>query len=109
MIDGFWIVQFEGLQAKGGGVAVLRNGHIFGGDSGFTYTGTYETDEKVLKARVMIRKFLPDVQSIFGIEDEYELSLAGTVEDNVIKGKAVVIGRPGLGTLVRLTKRGNVL
>lgn len=40
MIDGFWTVKFKGVQ--GGGVAVFSKGKILGGDSGYTYTGTYE-------------------------------------------------------------------
>jgi len=35
MVEGFWIVQFEGLKDRGGGVAVFTKGHIFGGDNRF--------------------------------------------------------------------------
>jgi len=49
MVDGFWIVQFEGLQGGGGGVAVLTKGQVFGGDSAYTYTGTYQMDQATLK------------------------------------------------------------
>jgi len=34
MVEGFWIVQFQGPQGNGGGVAVFVNGKVFGGDSG---------------------------------------------------------------------------
>ncbi len=42
MMDGLWIVQFHGPQGVGGGVVVLTRGQVLGGDSGFTYHGTYE-------------------------------------------------------------------
>jgi hypothetical protein len=108
MIDGFWIVQFEAVQGRGGGVAILTKGQIFGGDSGFTYTGKYETDERTLKARVTVRNFLPDVPSIFGITGDYDLNLNADVHGDVINGKAIVVGQSGAGIVVRLTKRGDL-
>jgi T3SS negative regulator,GrlR len=107
MIDGFWIVQVEAVQGSGGGVAVLTRGHIFGGDNGFYYTGKYETDGTSLKARVNIRRFLP-VVNIFGVEGDYDLNLTGTVNGDVIDGKATVVGQPEAGLVVRLTKKGNL-
>lgn len=108
MIDGFWIVQVETVQGSGGGVAVLTKGQILGGDNGFYYTGTYETDDASMKARVSIRRFLPGVVNIFGVESDYELNLTGTVNGDVIDGKATVVGQPGAGLVVRLTKKGNL-
>ena len=52
MVEGFWIVQYEGTKGNGGGVAVFIKNRVFGGDSGSTYTGTYEENGKTLKARV---------------------------------------------------------
>ena len=106
MVDGFWLLQVEGVQGSGGGVVVLTKGHIFGGDTGFYYTGKYETEDTSLRARVTIRKFLPEIESIFGIEGNYDLILTATVEGDVIKGKVVLVGQSGVGILVRLTKRG---
>ena len=33
MVEGFWIVQFAGMEGKGGGVVVVTKGKVFGGDS----------------------------------------------------------------------------
>ncbi len=58
MVEGFWIVQYEGLKDHGGGVTVFIRGSVLGGDSGTTYIGTYQTDEKIIKARINIHNFL---------------------------------------------------
>jgi hypothetical protein len=55
MVEGFWIAQFEGVQGTGGGVVFFIKGRIFGGDSGFVYTGTYQTDEKTITGIVKVR------------------------------------------------------
>jgi hypothetical protein len=63
MVEGFWIVQYEGVQGNGGGVAVFMKGHVFGGDTGFIYMGSYTEDNKELIARVKVKMFLLDVPS----------------------------------------------
>jgi|SRR6266550_4451 len=108
MVDGFWIVQFEGLQGGGGGVAVLTKGQVFGGDSAYTYTGTYQMDQATLKARVAVKNFIPGISNVLGVVGDFELSLTGTVEGAIIKGKAALVGQPGAGIVVRLTKRGEL-
>jgi hypothetical protein len=57
-------VQYEGVRGNGGGVVVFLRGHVFGGDTGFVYTGTYHTDEKDLSAQVRIHNFLPEVPNV---------------------------------------------
>ena len=69
MVDGFWTVQFQSIQGGGGGVAVFTKGKIFGGDSGYTYTGTYEETDNQVKARVSVQNFspgVPNVMCVFG-------------------------------------------
>jgi hypothetical protein len=104
MVEGFWVVQVEGVQGSGGGVLVLLKGHVFGGDNAFLYKGTYETDESVVSARVSVHRFLSGVVSILGIEGDYELLLRGTVAGDVIKAKATVANREVPGLVVKLTK-----
>jgi hypothetical protein len=104
MIEGFWIVQYEGEQGNGGGVAIFMRGHVLGGDTGFIYTGTYRTDEKELSAQVKVRNFLPEVPSVLGVKGDFELSLKGTVAGQVIKASATLVGQPGAGIVVKLTR-----
>jgi hypothetical protein len=108
MVEGFWLVQFEALKDKGGGVALFIKGRVFGGDSGTTYIGTYETDEKTMKARVRIHNFLPGVVSVIGVEGDYDLYVTGTVEGDVIKGTGSPVGRQVAGMALRLTRVANL-
>lgn len=104
MVEGFWIVQYEGLQGNGGGVAVLLKGRVFGGDTGYVYTGTYRTDEKSFSARVKIQNFLPGVPNVLGIPGDFELALQGTVTAQGIRASAAVMGQTVSGVVVKLTK-----
>jgi hypothetical protein len=108
MIEGFWILQFEGLQASGGGVVFLVKERIYGGDSGFVYTGTYQSDGNTITGRVKVHNFLPAVPSVFGISGDYELSLSGNVAGNVIKGQASLVSQEGMGIVFKLSKVGDL-
>jgi len=108
MVEGFWIVQYEGMQGNGGGVAVFTKGHIFGGDSGSTYTGTYEENGKTLKARVRIHNYMPGVVSVIGVEGDYDLDVIGTVEGDTIKASGSPAGQQSAGLALRLTKAANL-
>ena len=83
---------------------LFLKGKVFGGDSGFVYTGSYQTDEKEITARVLVRNFLPDVPSVFGIPGDYELEVKGTVAENIIKGTCSLVNYAGTGIVVKLTK-----
>jgi hypothetical protein len=104
MVEGFWIVQYEGIQGGGGGVVMLIKGRLFGGDSGSTYSGTYEADAKTLKARVRIHNYMPGVGSIIGIDGDYDLDVTGTIEGDVIKAAGTPVGHQAAGMRLRLTK-----
>jgi T3SS negative regulator,GrlR len=108
MVEGFWIVQFEGVQGNGGGVVFFLKGRIFGGDSGFVYTGDYQTDEKTVTGRVKVRNFLPDVPSVLGVPGDFELSLKGKVSGNRIEGTASLVNQEVMGIVVKLTKVGDL-
>ncbi len=108
MVEGFWIVQYEGVQGNGGGVVFFLKGRIFGGDSGFVYTGTYQTDEKTITGRVKVSNFLPEVASVFGIPGDYELMLKGIVAGQKIEGSANLVNQAAMGIVVKLTRIGDL-
>lgn len=108
IVQGFWIVQFEGVQGNGGGVVFFIKGQIFGGDSGFVYTGTYQTDDTTITGRVKVRNFLPEVLSVFGVSGDYELSLKGNVAGRKIEGSASLVNQAAMGIVVKLTKIGDL-
>jgi hypothetical protein len=108
MVDGFWIVQYEGMQGNGGGVVMFIKGKVFGGDTGYTYMGSYEVNGNSVKAKIMVRNFLPNIPSVIGITGDFELAIEGTVEGEVIKGTGSLVGVQRPGIALKLTKRGNL-
>lgn len=65
-------------------------------------------DQATLKALVTVKSFLPGIPNALGVVGDFELSLTGTVEETIIKGKAALVGQPGAGIVVKLTKRGEL-
>jgi hypothetical protein len=108
MVEGFWIVQYEGMQGNGGGVAMFTKGQVFGGDTGYTYLGSYSTLGNSVKARVMVRNFIPGIPSVVGITGDFELSIDGVVEGNVIKGTGSLVGVQRPGIALKLSKRADI-
>jgi hypothetical protein len=64
-VDGFWTIQFQGMQGADAGVGVFTKGKIFGGDSGYTYTGFYEGDPDI-KAKSQCRASLLGYRTLWG-------------------------------------------
>ena len=85
------------MQGNGGGVVFFIKGKVFGGDSGFIYTGTYQSDGKSITGRVKVRNFLPEVVSVMGMAGDYQLILTGSVAGNVIHGKAGIANQTAMG------------
>lgn len=108
MVEGFWIVQYEGLNGKGGGVAIFTRGQIFGGDSATTYIGKYQADDKTIKGRVSVHNFITGVVSATGIEGDYDLEITGTIEGEIIKATGSPVGFQAAGLALRLTRVANI-
>lgn len=105
MVDGFWLVQYEGIQGGGGGVIFLANGKVLGGDSGYVYLGTFHEANNSLTAHVKVQNFLPGVPNVLGVVGDFELELNATVEGETAKGTAALMHQKGMGIAVKLTKR----
>jgi T3SS negative regulator,GrlR len=91
MVEGFWTIEADSSQGSTGGVAVFIEGSVFGGDSGFTYIGHYETNGKTFKARLSMHRFMRGVVGILDIVGDYELDVTGTIEGNVIRASGVPV------------------
>ena len=83
-------------------------GKVFGGDTGYTYLGSYSSDGNSLKARVMVRNFLPAVPSVIGITGDFELLIDGTVEGGTIKGTGSLLGGQAAGIALKLTRKADL-
>jgi hypothetical protein len=108
MIEGLWIVQYEGLQGNGGGVAVFINGKILGGDTGYTYEGKYEVQDDTLTALVHVSNFLPSIPNVLGVVGDFDLQIQAPLRGGVIQGAMSLVGRPGISVAVRLTKKSGL-
>lgn len=108
-LDGFWIVKFTAPGISGSGVVLFSNGKVFGGETGFYYVGTYRSEEKVVKARVMVRNFDPNVPTGFGIAGDYEMDVSATWQDEIsMNGTAIITNRPQYSLGLNLTKKANL-
>src|ERR1700760_2389008 len=52
--------------ARNGGVVVLETGRVFGGDSSFSYVGTYTVASDLIRAEARIERYNDLLQSAFG-------------------------------------------
>jgi hypothetical protein len=105
-MEGFWTVQFNGVQGFGWGVVTLIGGQLFGGDSSFLYTGTYTDQNNTLAARVHVQRAAPGAQSVMG-RDQFDLELTGTLQGNSIAAAGSIPGTP-LRFQAKLTKHGEL-
>jgi hypothetical protein len=109
MFDGFWIVTFAGMEGKGGGVVILLNGKIFGGDSAFTYLGTYTEADGKLKADVLVQNFDPVIGNVLGIKGDFNLNFELIPKGNdELQGQASTPAKPGFGLKARLVRRAKL-
>jgi hypothetical protein len=108
MIEGLWIVQYEGLQGNGGGAAVFVNGKVLGGDTGYIYEGTYAVENNSVIAHVHVSNFLPDVPNVLGVVGDFDLQIQAPITGRVIQGTMALVGRPGMSIAVRLTKKADL-
>jgi hypothetical protein len=112
MVEGFWTVQFQGIQGWGSGVLTLIGETLFGGDTSFLYTGTYAVEnvpqpsagetrihassQDAIRARVHVKRYAPGLPNVMG-RDEFDLELNGTVQ-----GKSANVIGTVPGTQLRL-------
>lgn len=109
LAEGFWLVQFAGMEGLGAGVAVLSAGKVLGGDSGFTYIGTYESSERGVRATVLVENFDPKIGSVLAIKGDFKLSLDVLwLDRNTLRGNATLVTPPGIGIAVKLTRKSDL-
>jgi hypothetical protein len=91
---------------KSSGVLTLIGGQIFGGDSGFLYTGTYTEQGTALKALVHIKRYASGAPNVMG-RDTFDLNLTGTLQGNALTVTGS-IPDSSLSLSATLTKQGDL-
>ena len=104
MIDGLWIMEFEGPKGVGGGVVVFTHGRALGGDNAFAYSGTFEIKGEQLAATINVKNFNPSIHNVLGIPGDFDLVIAGRVEGEVIEATGHLLAHPDPKIVVRFRK-----
>lgn len=106
MYEGLWIVQYAGMEGKDGGVVVLTQGEVLGGDSAFTYAGTYRETQEGFHASILVQNFNPKVGNVLGIQGDFALELkAKSMGIGIMEGAGATSAAPGFGLRFKLTRR----
>lgn len=109
MLDGLWTAEFGSSTGEfGGGVIILQNGKILGGDAGYFYIGEYTLTAGIaFRASVKVSPFIVDYQSVFKTSNqEFTLDLTGVYQGtNQMTAQGHLKGMPHLTLGVKLTKR----
>ena len=108
MIEGLWIVLYEGTGGGVGGVVVFIKGKVLGGDTAYTYIGSYQLQDKTFRATVTVRNFLPDIPNVTGVVGNFELNLEGKLEGNTIRASGSVVSAHAIGVALKLTKQADL-
>lgn len=108
MLEGLWIVQYEGTQGEGAGVVVFVKGRVLGGDFGYTYEGNYVIKDDWVAASVHVANYLPKIPHVLGFVGDMDVTIQAPLNDAVIEGTLSVKGQPETGIAVRLTKKAEL-
>jgi hypothetical protein len=93
--DGRYAAWFRTSHGEGTGIVNLANGRISGGDSIFTYSGSYEVDDDRFTATLATRRHAAGPPTVFGI-DEVEVRLTGKVNGMTALCRGTARQAPGV-------------
>ena len=65
-MEGFWTVQFKGVQGFGTGVVTYIGGRVFGGDSAVMFTGTYNLEGNAVTMKLHVKQMVPGLVTVMG-------------------------------------------
>ncbi len=93
--DGKYAAWFRTSRGEGTGSVYLANGKISGGDSIFTYGGSFEIDEDRFTATLTTRRHAAGPPTVFGV-DEVEVKLLGTFNGMMASCSGTAEQAPGV-------------
>src|SRR4051794_804024 len=92
--DGRYAVWFRTSAGEGTAIVHLANGRISGGDSFFTYSGSYQVDDDHFTASVTTTRHTAGPPTLFGV-DEAEVELAGSFKGRMASCSGTAKQAPG--------------
>jgi T3SS negative regulator,GrlR len=109
VVNGIYRVIFRSAQDQGKGILVCLDGLITGGDSGFVYNGTFESQNNQITATVRIQNDNPSSPSVFNpFLNDFQLDLVGQATELQFTLKGSVAGQRALGIIVEGKKLRNL-
>lgn len=93
--DGKYNAWFRTSRGEGTGIVHLANGRISGGDSIFTYSGSYEIDEDRFTAALTTRRHAAGPTTVLGT-DEVEVKLVGRINGTTASCSGTAEQAPGV-------------
>lgn len=98
MREGLYKVQFQTKLGMGYGVVYAKDGHMWGGDSGMFYAGTYREADGKLTAEVDVDRHTKNPAipaSVFGV-DKANITLVGKVNGDTVTTTGTAKQAPGI-------------
>ena len=81
--SGFYKVEFSAQLPGAGGIVILDDGTVRGGDGQYLYSGTFEETPSGVVASIRVRAASASAKSVFGSAGgSFDLSLSGTSDAN---------------------------
>ena len=111
MLEALWTVEFgSNLGNFGAGVAIFETGRILGGDSSFTYEGSYCVNDGSISAEIEVKKHSEtlNMQSVFGPLSQFHLKLVGPANPNRICLRGIVVENPSLQIVINGVRRAEL-
>ncbi|SNT07690.1 T3SS negative regulator,GrlR [Granulicella rosea] len=107
MLNGFWTVEFGSSAGMfGGGVLLLDNGKLWGGDAGYYYVGTYTEFSDKFIVDLTLFPFIEGYISVFRTQGQViELNLAGVIDGDSATAQGHPKGMPHMSFGAKLTRR----
>jgi len=102
-IEKLWSVEFvSGLSSEGGGVIVLEDGKILGGNNNYFYVGSYNLINNKFNATVDMKRYYGNCNPIFGKHDELILKLTGDFDEEEMLLTGYILEDPSREFHIRL-------
>lgn len=107
-LNGLWTAEFWTGHSVGTGVAVLIDGALLGGDSGYYYTGVYAEKDGKVSGHLRIFRYAAPPQSVFGLNEFDALNIEAAASETLILGQCYAIGPKPHRMSVKLTRVTNL-
>jgi len=103
--DGLYKVQFHTVHGTGSGVIYAVNGKLRGGNSAFTFIGSYSGEGDMIQVRIATDRHNddPSFKPLFGT-DRITLTLRGKESGSMVDFEGTALQLPGVAFKATLTR-----